>query len=160
MLKWIILALACYALYRLFANDIKKKLAKNEEEAAVEEKVAAGEMVKDPECGAYIDKDSSITVKDGDVIHRFCSYDCRDAFLEKVRNGSRVLPNTHHEEHENPTVHGDSEKSVDDAITVQQEDSAVQEKDATTVTVQEDASLLHETPAKADTGNATTPEQK
>ncbi len=92
MWKWIILALACYALYRLFANDMKKKRAKNDAEESIEKKVAAGEMVKDPECGAYIDKDSSITVKDGDVIHRFCSYDCRDAFLEKVRNGSRVLP--------------------------------------------------------------------
>ncbi len=92
MWKWIILALACYALYRLFANDIKKKKAKNAEENSMEKKVAAGEMVKDPECGTYIEKDSSITVKDGDVIHRFCSYDCRDAFLEKVRNGSRVLP--------------------------------------------------------------------
>ncbi len=91
MWKWIILALACYVLYRLFANDIKKKMAKQNDAEEVERKVASGEMVKDPECGTYIDKDSSITVKNGDVIHRFCSYDCRDAFLEKINNGGRVI---------------------------------------------------------------------
>ncbi len=91
MWKWIILALSCYVLYRLFANDIKKKFDKKEQEQEAENKVAAGEMVKDPECGTYIDKDSTITVKNGDVIHRFCSYDCRDAFLEKINNGGRVI---------------------------------------------------------------------
>ncbi len=93
MLKWIILAVACYVLYRLFANDIKKKLAKKDDPAEMESKVASGEMIKDPECGAYIDIDSSITVKDGDVIHRFCSYDCRDSFLKRLESGGRVLPN-------------------------------------------------------------------
>ncbi len=93
MIKWIVLAVACYVLYRLFANDLKKKFAKKEDDPAeMESKVAHGEMVKDPECGAYIDCDSSITVKDGEVIHRFCSYDCRDTFLKKLENGGRVLP--------------------------------------------------------------------
>ncbi len=89
--KWIILGLCAYVLYRLFANDIKKKLDKKNDTEDMERKVASGDMVKDPECGTYIDKDSSITVKNGDVIHRFCSYDCRDAFLEKINNGGRVI---------------------------------------------------------------------
>ncbi len=93
MVKWIVLAVACYVLYRLFANDLKKKLAKKDDPVEMENKVASGEMVKDPECGAYIDVDSSITVKDGETIHRFCSYDCRDAFLKKLENGGRVLSN-------------------------------------------------------------------
>ncbi len=92
MLKWVILAIACYFLYRLFANDLKRKFAKKDDPVEMETKVAQGEMVKDPECGAYIDVDSGITVKDGEVIHRFCSYDCRDAFLKKLENGGRVLP--------------------------------------------------------------------
>lgn len=92
MWKWIILAAAAYILYRLFANDIKRKLAKQDDTADIERKVATGEMIKDPQCGAYVDADSSITVRDGEVIHRFCSYDCRDAYLKALENGGRVLP--------------------------------------------------------------------
>lgn len=92
MWKWIVLALAAYALYRLFANDIKKKQQKNDDVAEKERKVASGEMVKDPECGTYIDADTSITVRDGDTIHRFCSYECRDAYLKRLQEGGRELP--------------------------------------------------------------------
>lgn len=92
MWKWLILAGAAYILYRLFANDIKRKIAKQDDKAEMERKVAAGEMVKDPQCGAYVDADSSITVRDGDKVHRFCSYDCRDAYLKALENGGRVLP--------------------------------------------------------------------
>lgn len=91
MWKWIILALAAYALYRLFANDIKKKQQKSDDTAEKERKVASGELVKDPECGTYIDAESSITIRDGETVHRFCSYECRDAFLKKIQNGSRNL---------------------------------------------------------------------
>lgn len=91
MWKWIILALAAYFLYRLFANDIKKKKDQRDDIAEKERKVATGEMVKDPECGTYIDAESSITVRDGETIHRFCSYECRDAFLKKLEAGGRVL---------------------------------------------------------------------
>lgn len=91
MWKWIILALAAYALYRLFANDIKKKQQKSDDIAEKERKVASGELVKDPECGTYIDAESSITIRDGETVHRFCSYECRDAFLKKIQSGSRNL---------------------------------------------------------------------
>ena len=94
MIKWIVLALAAYVLYRLFSNDWKKKQSTSADtaEAEMERKVAAGEMVKDPECGAYVDADSNISVRDGEVIHRFCSYDCRDAFLKRLEAGGRALP--------------------------------------------------------------------
>lgn len=91
MWKWIILLVAAYILYRLFANDVKKKFVKQEDKAEVERKVATGEMVKDPECGAFIDAESTITVRDGDAVHCFCSYDCRDAFLKRLENGGREL---------------------------------------------------------------------
>lgn len=82
MWKWLILAVAAYVLYRLFMNDKAKKSDNKKEEQ--ENLVATGELVKDPNCGAFIDADSTISVRDGEQIHRFCSYDCRDAFLQKI----------------------------------------------------------------------------
>ena len=94
MIKWIIIALAAYVLYRLFANDILKKRKKDEkiDKKEMERKIAAGEMVKDPVCGAYVSVDDSITVRDGERLYHFCSYDCREKFLKSLSDGSRVLP--------------------------------------------------------------------
>ncbi|MBD5627115.1 MAG: transcriptional regulator [Desulfovibrio sp.] len=99
MWKWLILALAVYALYRLFANDfLKKKKAGDAEDAAeMERQVAAGEMVRDPECGTYVAVDSAISVRDGEKVHYFCSYECRDKFLKRLEEGGRVLPPRHEE---------------------------------------------------------------
>ena len=82
MWKWLILVLAGYVLYRMFMNDRNKK--SKEEKKEKENLVATGEMVKDPVCGAYIDADSTISVRDGETIHKFCSYECRDEFLRRV----------------------------------------------------------------------------
>ncbi len=94
MVKWIVLALACYILYRLFANDLFKKRQKEEkvDEKEMERKVAAGELVKDPVCGAYVSLDDSITVRDGEKTYHFCSYDCREKFLKQLEAGGRDLP--------------------------------------------------------------------
>jgi hypothetical protein len=94
MWKWLILILAVYALYRLFANDVlKKKKENNEENAAeMERKIAAGEMVKDPECGTYVSAEGNISVRDGEIVHHFCSYECRDKFLQRLEEGGRELP--------------------------------------------------------------------
>ena len=94
MWKWLVLGLAVYVLYRLFANDFLKKKKENAEDQAaeVERKVAAGEMVKDPECGTYVSVDGNISVRDGDQVYRFCSYECRDKFLERLQKGGRELP--------------------------------------------------------------------
>jgi YHS domain-containing protein len=86
MWKWLIFALAAYALYRLLTNDWKKKQESKEDEKTKNERmVASGEMVKDPACGAFIAVDSTITVRDGETIYRFCSYDCRDAFVRRIQ---------------------------------------------------------------------------
>lgn len=82
MWKWLILVLAGYVLYRMFMNDRNKK--SKDEKKEKENLVATGEMVKDPVCGAYIDADSTISVRDGDTVHKFCSYECRDEFLRRV----------------------------------------------------------------------------
>ena len=73
MVKWLILILAGYALYRLFANDLNKKQKESKQESAaeMERKVAAGEMVKDPECGAYVAVDGSISVRDGETQYMY-----------------------------------------------------------------------------------------
>ena len=94
MWKWLILILAVYALYRLFANDVlKKKKENNEEHAAeMERKIAAGEMIKDPECGTYVSAEGNISVRDGEIVHHFCSYECRDKFLQRLEEGGRELP--------------------------------------------------------------------
>lgn len=94
MWKWLILILAVYALYRLFANDVQKKQKENKEEnaAEMERKIAAGEMVKDPECGTYVSAEGNISVRDGETVHHFCSYECRDKFLQRLEEGGRELP--------------------------------------------------------------------
>lgn len=94
MIKYLIILVALYVLYRLFKNDIlyKRKESENEDAQEMKEKIAAGEMVKDPECGTYVSVDSGITVRDGENVHHFCSYDCRDAFLKRLREGGRQIP--------------------------------------------------------------------
>ncbi|MDD2966723.1 MAG: transcriptional regulator [Desulfovibrionaceae bacterium] len=92
MIKWVVLAVAVYVLYRLFANDWKRKQEKEDDASEQERKVATGEMVKDPECGAYIEADSIISVRDGETVHRFCSYECRDKFLQRLQAGGRQIP--------------------------------------------------------------------
>lgn len=82
MWKLLILVLAGYIVYRMFMNDRKKQSENSEKEK--DQLIASGEMVKDPVCGAYIDADSAITVRDGDTVHRFCSYECRDQFLKRI----------------------------------------------------------------------------
>lgn len=93
MIKWIVIAVAAYILYRLFANDILKKRKKNEKEDAkdIAKKVASGEMVKDPQCGSYVSVDDSITVRDGEKVYHFCSYDCRDKFLKRIADGGQPV---------------------------------------------------------------------
>lgn len=94
MWKLIILGIAVYVLYRLFANDFLRK-NRDEEKKAKEEKerkIAAGEMVKDPQCGTYVSMDDSISVKDGNQTYYFCSYECRDEFLKELEAGGRTLP--------------------------------------------------------------------
>lgn len=94
MWKFIIILVACYVVYRLFANDFlkKKKVAEAEDRAENDRKIAAGEMVQDPECGTWVSVDDSISVKDGAKKYYFCSYDCRDAFLKKLEESGRKIP--------------------------------------------------------------------
>lgn len=90
MWKWLIIAAAIFVLYKLITNDRGRK---DKSEAKIKErKIAAGEMVKDPICGTYVDVESSIKVRDGKTVHHFCSYDCRQKFLDELQEGGRDIP--------------------------------------------------------------------
>lgn len=90
MLKWLLLIAAGYFLYRLVTNESRKK--SKDDKKQKEEMVATGEMVRDPICGAYIDANGGVTVRDGDKTYRFCSYECRDNFLKQLESGGREIP--------------------------------------------------------------------
>ncbi|WP_353116551.1 transcriptional regulator [Nitratidesulfovibrio sp.] len=90
MLKWLLLIAAGYFLYRLVTNESRKK--SKDDKKQKEEMVATGEMVRDPVCGAYIDANGGVTVRDGEKTYRFCSYECRDAFLKQLESGGREIP--------------------------------------------------------------------
>lgn len=95
MIKFLLLAGILYFLYRMFANDFIRKKKENEVQTKEdkERKIAKGEMVKDPQCGAYVSVEDSISIKDGEKKYYFCSYECRDNFLHELEKGGRNLPN-------------------------------------------------------------------
>lgn len=82
MWKFIIIAVAGFILYKMFINDTKKKAKQSKKET--ERLKATGELVRDPACGAFVSLDSDIRVREGDTVHRFCSYECRDKYLRQL----------------------------------------------------------------------------
>lgn len=85
MLKFVVIAAALFLVYKLFMGDKRKK--DMQQEKVVKQKVASGEMVKDPVCGTYVKNDGDIRVREGDKVHIFCSYDCRDKYLKQIGAG-------------------------------------------------------------------------
>lgn len=100
MLRFVLIGLGLFIVYKLFANDFLHKKTKNDKQQAkkAEEKKTAGELVKDPICGTYVSVEDSISVRDGESIHYFCSYECRDSFLKELESGGRELPERNKEE--------------------------------------------------------------
>lgn len=47
-------------------------------------------MVQDPVCGTYVDKNSSITVRNGDQTLHFCSYECRQKYIDKFNEQQKL----------------------------------------------------------------------
>lgn len=82
MWKFIILALAGFILYKMFVNDSKRKAKESKKET--ERLKATGELVRDPVCGSYVSLESDIRVREGETVHRFCSYECRDKYLKQL----------------------------------------------------------------------------
>ncbi len=82
MLKFIVIGVALFLVYKLFMGDKKKKEMNKAEK--VKQKAASGDMIKDPVCGTYVEKDGSIRVKEGEKVHVFCSYECRDKYIKQL----------------------------------------------------------------------------
>ncbi|MCC8194688.1 MAG: transcriptional regulator [Deltaproteobacteria bacterium] len=96
MVRWLVLVVVAFVLYKLIANEMRKR--SEDTNRAKGAKEPTGDMVKDPVCGSYVDVASSVSVRDGEKVHRFCSYECRDAFLEQLRMAGRTLPGKPHAE--------------------------------------------------------------
>ncbi|EFI35729.1 YHS domain protein [Desulfonatronospira thiodismutans ASO3-1] len=86
MMKFIVIAVVLFILYKLLTNDQKKK--KDAQLKEKEKLAASGIMVKDPVCGTYVDKDSDVRIKKDGQVYCFCSYDCRDKYLKKIKPDS------------------------------------------------------------------------
>lgn len=90
MMKWLLIAVALFVLYKLITGERFKKV--KDDTKIKEKKIASGELVKDPACGTYVDVDSSIKVRDGNKVYHFCSYECRQKFLEELSGEGRDIP--------------------------------------------------------------------
>ena len=85
MYRWLLVALAGYIIYRMFKNDFKAKADKRGAGEAARRD--SGDMARDPVCGTFVDMAESITVRNGEKVYYFCGYDCRDEFLQRMRDG-------------------------------------------------------------------------
>ena len=85
LIKFLIFAAAAFVVWKLFAGDRKQKQVKNK--AQEENLAASGEMIKDPVCGTYVRKDGDIRVRQGEAVHFFCSYECRDKYIKRLEAG-------------------------------------------------------------------------
>ncbi|WP_319759842.1 transcriptional regulator [Maridesulfovibrio sp.] len=86
MLKFIVIALAAFVMWKLFSGDQKKKQEQTGKD--FNKKVKTGEMVKDPICGAYVPKNGDIRVRNGEKVECFCSYECRDKYIKRLESES------------------------------------------------------------------------
>lgn len=82
MLKFVIIGVALFLLVKMFKGDAKRKEMREDKNS--DNLQASGEMVKDPICGSFVSSDGDIRVRDGEKVHCFCSYDCRDKFLKQI----------------------------------------------------------------------------
>lgn len=82
MLKFLVIGLGIFIVYKLFMGDKQKK--SSTEAKKTERMAASGEMVKDPVCGTYVPKDADIRVREGEKVHCFCSFECRDKFIKQL----------------------------------------------------------------------------
>ncbi len=89
MYRWLILILAGFILWKLFTGDKKRKKAQEKEDK--ESLLVTGEMVKDPMCGAFVSKDGDIRVREGDKVHYFCSYECREKYVKMLQGDTSAV---------------------------------------------------------------------
>lgn len=82
MSKFIIFLLAIAILYYLIKGDKKhEKLKKPKQEVPQDSE----DMVLDPQCQTYVTKDEAYRVKSGEKVYYFCSPECRERYLAKLK---------------------------------------------------------------------------
>ena len=99
MMRWMIIGVAVYILYKLITNGLRNHLAEQDKQTSIKTSQntptePTGKMVKDPICGVYVDAAASVSVRDGAEVTSFCSYECRDVYLDRLRNTGRDIPCT------------------------------------------------------------------
>ena len=94
LMKWLVIAVVGFVLYKLLGNYMRKRSEnKGKSDNTGKKPTPEGrDMVKDPVCGAFVDMAGSISVRDGETTSHFCSYECRDAFLDQLRGAGREIP--------------------------------------------------------------------
>jgi YHS domain-containing protein len=92
ILKIILLIVVAFVLYRVLRAVFlpeaasRPKVERRRPSAREEQtRVIEDEMVQDPHCGAYLPRREAIVVRRGGQDFCFCSRECRDAFLAKLR---------------------------------------------------------------------------
>ncbi len=73
---------AAFMIYLTLALFKKNKSVSN----GNEKKDEAVDLVKDPVCDTYVEKDTDYKVKLYDRIYYFCSEECRQKFIEQKKN--------------------------------------------------------------------------
>lgn len=87
MIRWIVLIACGLIVWQFIKGDRARKEKKQEKHEA--KLKATGQLVKDPVCGTWVSKDAEIRVKQGEKLHRFCSYECREKYLKQIDAGQQ-----------------------------------------------------------------------
>jgi YHS domain-containing protein len=80
--SWLIRFLVVMLLVRLVWKFLSGVVAGAARRPQVAPKQAVA-LVRDPECGTFIDRDRAMTLRRKGELHYFCSEDCRTAFQHK-----------------------------------------------------------------------------
>jgi YHS domain-containing protein len=80
LFKLLILGVAVYFGFSFFRKNKGKLLGKNDDG-----ETGAVDLVKDPVCNTFVEKNSPYKVKYYDRIYFFCSPGCRDTFIEQMK---------------------------------------------------------------------------
>ena len=79
--KLIIFLIAIAVLYNLMKGD-KKRKAELKKDAPLQ----GEDMVQDPHCKTYVSKEEAYRIRAGENVYYFCSTECREKYLAKLKN--------------------------------------------------------------------------
>jgi len=83
MIKFLTFVVLAYLAYKLFTRSNKNSEVESKSSDSSNNPV---ELVKDPTCGTFVEKTTNFKVKYYNNIYYFCSEDCRQKFIEKMKS--------------------------------------------------------------------------